>query len=243
MVARQDLPLQLPQHGARFQAELQGEQAPRLVVRDQGVVLPPHPAQRPHVLRAQLFAEGVRGDQRLHLVEDLVVQAELEARGEPHLQARQAPLLQAGGLRVERRDAFEADERAVAPQGHGVAHEPVDPGRVAVGGGPPGEVDTLFEADHVDGQRVDREPVSRPLVPHQGVGLGVAARERAPQVVDVHLEVLAGAARRGPAPQRVDQAVDGDHRVRTAQQNGQQDLLFERSQRDGLRLRLRGERT
>ena len=74
----QDRRVQRLQRGARLDAELVDAAPPRVLVGAQRLGLAARAVEGEHELAAQALAQGVRGDERLELADELGVAAELE---------------------------------------------------------------------------------------------------------------------------------------------------------------------
>jgi hypothetical protein len=75
-VLPEDQPLELAERRRRLDAELVGEQAPRLLVRDERVRLPARPVEREHLLPPQPLPERLSCDERLELADEIAVPPE-----------------------------------------------------------------------------------------------------------------------------------------------------------------------
>ena len=96
----EDLPFELCQEGAGLETELVLKHPPAPAVDLECFGLPAGPVERDHELSAELLAQGVVGDQRLQLRDELGVVAELQLRLDSLLDRRRGEAPPGGRSRV-----------------------------------------------------------------------------------------------------------------------------------------------
>ena len=115
-VLPEDRLLQTLQRRARLDPELVHEHAPRPLICVECLRLPAGPVEREHQLSAQPLAQGVLGDKRLQLGDQVAMAAEREVGFDPLLECRQPELLQPRDLDLGERVVRELRQRRAAPE-------------------------------------------------------------------------------------------------------------------------------
>ncbi len=202
----------------RRQTEFVGQRLPQLVVDGERLGAAPGLAQGGHLQHPQPFAQRVPLRGLGGALDRLRAAPGGEFGVQPVLEHAEEAAVEALRGAVDQRDVPEPVERRAAPQLQRLGERP--------GPGP------LFEAERVElalggVQDVAAGLVADPGAPGAGPGVraGLGARQSA-QPRDVHLEVLAGGARRRVLPQRLDQGVGRHPGIRVGQQRRQENLLF-----------------
>ena len=115
-VLDQDRALQLLQGRARLDPELVDEQPARLLVHLQRLRLTAGAVESEHQLPAQALAQGMRGDERPHLSNELCTASGREVGLDSLLEAGQSELVEPRDLDVSERVVRELRERRTAPE-------------------------------------------------------------------------------------------------------------------------------
>ena len=115
-VVAEDLVLELAELGPRIDPELLAEELPRRGERPQGVGLPARPVQREHQLRPEPLVEGVFGDQRLQLADEVLVEPERKVGIDPGLECGHPQLTEPGDLGNDQLAPIHAGIRVAPPQ-------------------------------------------------------------------------------------------------------------------------------
>ena len=115
-VLAQDRVVQAPQLGARLDADLLDQRAPRSPVRLERLGLAPAAVEREHPLRVQPLAQRVLGQQRIDLADELVMAAGGQVRVDRQLRGRQPQLLEPADLRRRERLVGQVRQRIAAEQ-------------------------------------------------------------------------------------------------------------------------------
>ena len=205
-VVRQDHSLEPSQLRPRLDAELVDEHLTPDAHRLERLRLSAGSVQRDHQLSAQPLAQGMLGDQRLQLADQVLGTSAGELRGHPLLDRLEVELLEPGDLEL-----CELIEAVVGE--HVPAPEPQR--HLEVGGGELGGViperhprpaQKLLEAPGIDGHGIDVQGVAgRPVADERSTVPQTPAQPR-----DLLLQGLADAGGRLLAPERLDQLIRGD---------------------------------
>ena len=179
------------------------------------------------MLRAYVLPVRLGRDQPLQLGHELVGAPERELGVVEELDCTQPLLIELSRLRLVDGLAGEIRERLPAPE-----IEPAAEVFGRIGSPPRGEsrdalVDEALEPAEVERRRVEMEAIAR------AVALDPFAAERASKPVHVHLQRGDRRARRLGSPERVDEAVPRNDRVRVQEQERQQGALLRGSERHG----------
>ena len=198
---------------AGLDPELIDEQPPPFPVALQRISLASTAIQRNHQLPAQLLAERFLLDQRLELTHETFVASKLELCVDALLESGEPQLGEAPGGRERERLLPELHESRAAPERECLTQELGAASGITRA---PRSLGERFEATEVDVLASNAEHVAR------RAGLDRPRAEHLPQLRHIDLQDLAGARRRGVAPDAFDQRVDRHDAVRVEQQAGEQ---------------------
>ncbi len=211
----EDVGLEALQLGPWLDPDLLDQRRACLAVGVEGLGLAPVTVEGEHALRVKALAQGLLGDQRLEPGEDLGVAPGGELGVDRQLERPQVKLLEPADLGGGEGLVGDVGEGGAAPQLERGAGQAVGPARRLASG----LLDQLLEAQGVDGVRGQAQLVAAPA--GEDLRLCAALAEGLAQARDVSLDVLGGARRGVVSPERVDQPIAAERRVR-----------IEREQRD-----------
>jgi hypothetical protein len=158
-VVREDRLLQLPEIGPRLEAELVGEDAPRLLERLERVRLAAAAIESEHQLRPQPLSERVVGERRAKRGCELTVLAERERNLELLLERVDMQGLEPTRLGTEPRRRRQPHQGGAAPQLERCSDRVGRGADVAVAERPACVCEQLLEPFRVDARAVERVPV------------------------------------------------------------------------------------
>ncbi len=199
-ILAQDRPFQPPELRTRFDAQVLAKRAARLAIRIQRLYLAAAAVEREHELGAEPLAIRVLRDQAPQLGKDNVVRTLVELGIDAALDG--------GEPKVVEPSRLGGGKRRVDSHEGGSAPELERRGRNLLL--------VLEEAGEVELSGLDSQPVPA------SDGLDAVRPEQLPQGMDRDLEGVLNAGRRVLAPERVDQRVAPDDRVRVQEQKGQE---------------------
>jgi hypothetical protein len=209
----EDLPLEHAELAPRLDAELVDEQLPGVAKHLQRVGLPTRPVQGKHELPAQALVVSIRADERVDLVDDRPVAAELELGVEKLLVHAQALLLEKRQLEQGEWLIDEVRQRRPPPERERLARRP---GPLARLGRQPRLLDEPPEPAEVELLVIDVERIAG-RIRHDPMG-----SEEMSQLGHVVLERAAGRRRRILAPEIVDEPISRKRLARVDQEHGEQ---------------------
>ena len=131
VVLAEDRGLELAELGAGVDAELLDERLARGAVGGERVGLAARAVEREHELRARALAQGLRGDERLELGDELGMTSEREISLDPLLERDGAQLLEPRDLGLGERLVEEVRERRPAPERECLAQRPLGRDRIS----------------------------------------------------------------------------------------------------------------
>ena len=217
-IVPEDRLLERAECGRRLEAELVGEQLPRLLVRGERLGLPTRAVEGEHQLRPRPLPQRLLPHEGLEVTDEVRVATQLQFRFDTVLKRRYAQLLEARDRSVGKLRVGEVGERTAVPELERLA-EPRDGlrglarrERFPAGGG------QLLELLRVDALRPDDELVA--AWPGDERPLRQLAAERRDRVPDHP----GSRRRRRRAPEIVDQGLDRHGLVR-AQEQGSDERL------------------
>ena len=132
VVAQEDLLLQIRQLGRRVEADLLTKHSPGGVHHAERLALPPAPVERTHQRRYETLPQGVLGNQRFDLRNDLVMAPKREIDLDAFLEQREPQLLELDHGRPRKRFIFEVGKCPAPPQRKGSLQELRRSGRIGV---------------------------------------------------------------------------------------------------------------
>ena len=168
--------------------------------------------------------QRMEADERLQLGHELRVAAEREVGVDPPFERSEARGLEPLCFRLRENVVGELGEGLAAPEPERLAEQPARLGGI----GAFRLADQLLETEQVELVGVEPDQIAG-LLRHDRC----AVSEQLPQLRDVVLERVRSCGRRVTRPQRVDQAVDRDGRVRGQQKEGEQRSLLRAAQGHG----------
>lgn len=239
-VLAQDRQFQLPHQRARVDAELGVQGLPDGAQRVQGIPLPPGPGQGEREQRPEVLAQRMVVRDRTEIGHHGGFLAQGQVQAGPIGQGGQAQVGQPGPFGVGRRVPVQLGIRLGAPPGQRPGQLDGQPGQrlggqsgrngQRIGAGEPGMhvLDHPGEAMRIDGIRRNPQFVAGGRGEH---GLGGGARgparfQHLAQAGDVGVQRRGDCGRRRPAPQEIDQGVDGHRTVGMQRQRGEQGPRF-----------------
>ena len=226
-VLTEDRLLELAQLCPRLEPQLLVERAPSVAIGLERVSLPASAVEGEHELCARALVEGMLGDRRLQLGDELGVVAQLELGVDEIRLGGRAQLLQPRHLEPGEGLVSEVGERRAAPEPDGLAQLRRTDVRVlspSVGDEPleATEVRLLGRCfEHVAGLAGDDH----------------VRAERLAELRDVVLKRVLGRRRRLSGPELLDQLIGGNDLARPQQQQGEQRALLLARQRHRARRR------
>ena len=160
-VLAQDLLMEIAERFSGLDAQFLGEQAASGVVDRERFGLPTRSVEREHELSAGTLAQRLLGHQALERRDDVVGEAELQARFDGFLASGEDELLECGQRGSGERRVGEVAERRAAPQAQRVLEQRSCrlrvPGRQRL----PAALEQQLEANQVNGLALDVQEVSR----------------------------------------------------------------------------------